>query len=57
MSQSIKYSKEDAPKVGLVSNSIGVFNEKGKKQTEQAWFKLFTEFKQKGIIHQKSIFS
>jgi len=49
------YSKKDAPKLGVLCNSIGAFSEKGKRQTETAFKKLFNRFKREGVIAADSV--
>lgn len=52
----VKYSPEKAPKVGVVSNSIKAFNEKGKQLVEAQFRDMFQHFKEQGIISQDSIY-
>jgi L-fucose isomerase-like protein len=49
------YSKKDAPRLGLLCNSVGAFSEEGKKRSEAALKKLFNRFKREGIIARDSI--
>jgi L-fucose isomerase-like protein len=50
-----RYEKEDAPRIGVVMNSIGAFYEEGKQLGEKAFMKLLEECKEKGIITADSI--
>ena len=50
------YDKKYAPKIGVVSNSIEVFNKKAKKIAEKQFKSLFKKFKEEKIINKESIF-
>lgn len=57
MKYDIKYSKEKAPKVGLVTNAIdGAFSVDGKIEAENQFRVLFEQFRTEGVISQDSIF-
>lgn len=49
------YSRDKAPRIGIFFNSIGAFNERGKRETEDAWRKLFADFQEGGIIARNSL--
>ncbi|MHB0999217.1 MAG: hypothetical protein ACYC27_08220 [Armatimonadota bacterium] len=55
MSYSTRYTRETAPKLGAVFNSIDVFSSEGKDLEERRFTALFEEMKREGIIHSDSI--
>ncbi|MGQ9631632.1 MAG: hypothetical protein ACUVXI_15175 [bacterium] len=52
----VPYRGDCAPKLGVVTNSIGAFNERGKQHGESQIKALFEHFKKEGVIHDTSIF-
>jgi L-fucose isomerase-like protein len=55
MSYHVNYKKEKAPKIGVVTNSIGVFSSLGKQMVEEQFKTLFAHFKEEGVISKDSI--
>ncbi len=49
------YPAQDAPKIGVVYNSIGGFVEQGKQLTETAFGKLLDQCKSSGVISADSV--
>jgi L-fucose isomerase-like protein len=56
MNEKPPYSKESAPKLGLVTNSIGEFNNAGKQHSEKNVRTLFEKLKIEGWISEHSVY-
>ena len=56
MKQKPPYPSDSAPKLGLVTNSIGEFNDAGKEHSEKAVRTLFEQLKTEGWIGKDSIY-
>ena len=56
MSYRVKYSKEEAPKIGVVSVAIGAFSAVGKQMAEDQFKVLFAQLKKEGTVSEDSIF-
>src|SRR4030067_718060 len=50
------YDREEAPKIGLVTNSIREFNTAGKQKSEQQIRALYESLKEEGWISRDSIY-
>lgn len=50
------YKAENAPRIGVVANAIGVYSVGGKEEAEEQLRRLFDEFKEEGVISRDSIY-
>ena len=56
MNEKPPYSEDSAPKLGLVTNSIGEFNDAGKAHSEKNIRTLFEKLQAEGWIGKDSIY-
>ena len=52
----VKYLPHHKPKIGFLSNSVGVFNEEGKKKVESQMRSLYEKLSVEEVISQDSLF-
>jgi len=56
MSYMVSYSRDKAPKIGILANAVKAFSLEGKEEIERQYRELFGDFKNEGIINENSIF-